>query len=121
MPGDDKVDFINFENLTKIMSKQETLAERIAKLLEDNQAPELAPLYASIEKINHRLDKLEISSFPQSPIRNPHSSHPSIEKFDVAEAIAEEIFVGIQKEKACTFEPNGKPCDHCAMCNSRGF
>jgi len=31
------------------------------------------------------------------------------------------IFAGVHKEKACTFEPNGKPCDHCAMCSSRGF
>jgi hypothetical protein len=23
-------------------------------------------------------------------------------------------------EKACQFEP-GRPCDHCSMCNSRGF
>ena len=103
------------------MNKQETLAEKIAKLLEDNQAPELAPLYASIEKLNHRLDKLEGSSNLHSAIRNPQSVHPSVEKFAVAEAIADEIFAGIQKEKACTFEPNGKPCDHCAMCNSRGF
>jgi hypothetical protein len=103
------------------MSKPETLAEKIAKVLEDNPAPELARLYASIEKINHRLDKLETSSNPQSAIRNPQSFHPSVEKFAVAEAMADDIFAGIKKEKACTFEPNGKPCDHCAMCNSRGF
>ena len=103
------------------MNKPETLAEKIAKQLEDNQTPELAPLYASIEKINHRLDKLESSSRPQSGIRNPPLNHPSIEKFAIAEAMADDIFAGIQKEKACTFEPNGKPCDHCAMCNSRGF
>ena len=103
------------------MSKPETLAEKIAKLLEDNPAPDLAPIYASIEKLNHRLDKLEAASNPKSPIRNPQFAHPSLDKFDVAEAMADEIFAGIQKEKACTFEPNGKPCDHCAMCNSRGF
>ena len=103
------------------MSKPETLAEKIAKLLEDNQAPELAPIYASLEKINHRLDKLESISNPQSASRDPQFKHPSLDKFDVAEAMADQIFAGIQKEKACTFEPNGKPCDHCAMCNSRGF
>ena len=26
-----------------------------------------------------------------------------------------------EKEKTCTIEPGGKPCDHCAMCSSRGF
>jgi len=105
------------------MGKNETLAEKIARLLESETPPpnELAALFASIEKINHRLDKLENSSSPQSAIRNPQLSHPSVEKFAVAEAVADEIFAGIQKEKACTFEPNGKPCDHCAMCNSRGF
>jgi len=104
------------------MSKNEPLAEKIARLLESETQPnEMAALFASIEKLNHRLDKLENSINPRSAIRDPQSIHPSKEKFSVAEAIADEIFAGIQKEKACTFEPNGKPCDHCAMCNSRGF
>ena len=104
------------------MSKSDPLAEKIASLLESEaKTPDIASLFASIEKINRRLEKLETSSNPQSEIRNPQLSHPSLEKFDVAEAIADEIFAGLQKEKACTFEPNGKPCDHCAMCSSRGF
>ena len=106
------------------MASPETkkLAEKIAKVLDSEpQGTDLAALYASIEKINHRLDKLEHSSNPHSAIRNPQSIHPSLDKFDVVEAIADDIFVGIQREKACTFEPNGKPCDHCAMCSSRGF
>ena len=102
------------------MSNSETLAEKLARLLEA-QSADLAPLYASVEKINHRLEKLEASVNPQSEIRNPKLNHPSLDKFDVAEAIADEIFSGLQKEKACTFEPNGKPCDHCSMCSSRGF
>jgi hypothetical protein len=98
------------------------LADKIAKLLETEPQPaDLASLYASIEKLNHRLDKIESGLISQSAIRNTHLIHPSVEKFDVAEAIADEIFAGLQKEKACTFEPNGRPCDHCAMCSSRGF
>lgn len=98
------------------------LADKIAKLLETEPQPaDLASLYASIEKLNHRLDKLESGMIPQFTIRTPHLIHPSVEKFDVAEAIADEIFAGLQKDKACTFEPNGRPCDHCAMCSSRGF
>ena len=101
------------------------LAERIAKILESESqvTPELSALFASVEKINHRLDKLEksITANPQSDIHIPQSTHPSQEKFSIAEAIADEIFLNYKKEKACTFEPNGKPCDHCAMCNSRGF
>lgn len=104
------------------MGKNETLAEKIARLLESETQPnELAALFASIEKINHRLDKLEGSTNPLTAFRSPQSNHPSVEKFSVAEAVADEIFAGLQKEKACTFEPNGKPCDHCAMCSSRGF
>ena len=102
------------------MSKNEPLSEKIAKLIESEARPsDVATLFASIEKINHRLDRLEAN--PQSAIRNPQLNHPSFEKFAVAEAIGDDIFIGIQKEKACTFEPNGRPCDHCAMCSSRGF
>ena len=106
------------------MTSQETkkLAEKIARILDSEPSgKDVASLFASIDKLNHRLDKLEASLNPESQIPNPKSNHPSVEKFDVAEAIADEIFVGLQKEKACTFEPNGKPCDHCAMCSSRGF
>ena len=104
------------------MSRSEPLAEKIARLLEsEGQSNEVAALFASIEKINHRLDKIESGLTSHSPLGTPQSTHPSQEKFDVTEAIADEIFAGIRKEKACTFEPNGKPCDHCAMCSSRGF
>src|SRR5262245_54242045 len=48
-------------------------------------------------------------------------SHPSQERFNVNEAIVDELVEFFEKEKACSFEPNGKPCDHCAMCSSRGF
>jgi hypothetical protein len=48
-------------------------------------------------------------------------SHPSQERFNVNEAIVDELVEFFEKEKACSFEPNGKPCDHCSMCSSRGF
>ncbi|MBV9240653.1 MAG: hypothetical protein JO314_01480 [Acidobacteria bacterium] len=101
------------------------LAEKIAKLLEgESQAPEHATLFAAIEKINHRLDKLEAAT-PSQPSIGHHqpSTHPSLDKLNIAEAVADAVFAGVQgmyKEKACQFEP-GKPCDHCSMCNSRGF
>ncbi len=87
---------------------------------------ELAALFAAIEKLNHRLDKIEQSgSFGEfSSLRSEMSNllvpHPSLDKLNVAEAIADSIFSHYQKEKACQFEPD-KPCDHCLMCNSRGF
>jgi hypothetical protein len=98
------------------------LAEKIARILEsDTRNMVLSELSDSIKKINERLAKIEASLNPLSQIPNPKSVHPSQDKFAVAEAIADEIFAGIKKDKACTFEPNGKPCDHCSMCSSRGF
>jgi hypothetical protein len=99
------------------------LADKIAQLITtESKKTDLSALFASIEKLNHRLDKLEQNSAnPQSTISNLKSNHPSQDRFTVAEAIADAVFDLKSKEKACTFEPNGKPCDHCAMCSSRGF
>ena len=75
-------------------------------------------IHACLEKINLRLDRLEVGPFVNT---NSLPHHPSLDKVTIAEAIADEIFAGAPNEKACAFEPNGKPCDHCSMCNSRGF
>ena len=98
----------------------QTLAEKIAKLLQaETQTNDLASLYASVEKINHRLDKLERSeTMPQSASGVSQSNHPSQDRVAIAEAIVDSLFEA--KEKACMFETS-KPCDHCSMCNSRGF
>lgn len=111
------------------MNDTQKLAERIARLLETEQhGSDLAAVFASMEKINHRLDKLEASLNPRSQISDLGSQipdlrsiHPSQEKFTVLEAVADHIIEGLKTEKACTFEPNGRPCDHCSMCSSRGF
>lgn len=106
------------------MASTETqkLADKIAKILAaESPSGDLAALYASIEKINHRLDKLEqLSPTSQSHLMEARSEHSSLDKLSIAEAIADSIFGSQFKEKACQFEP-GKPCDHCSMCNSRGF
>ena len=52
---------------------------------------------------------------------NASLSHPSMEKFGVEEAVVSELVDYFEKEKICSVEPGGKPCDHCAMCSSRGF
>jgi hypothetical protein len=52
---------------------------------------------------------------------NAGISHPSQEKFGVEEAVVSELVDYFEKEKTCSVEPGGKPCDHCAMCSSRGF
>jgi hypothetical protein len=84
-------------------------------------AGDIAAIFASLEKINHRLDKLEKAAQYTDTLPDPLLSHPSREKFNVAEAVADSIFDAAGSEKACLFEPNGRPCDHCAMCGSRGF
>ncbi|MGI8812901.1 MAG: hypothetical protein ACR2IH_10325 [Pyrinomonadaceae bacterium] len=99
----------------------EDIAQKIANLLRD-ASPSPNSLETSIAELNARLERIE-RSIAETKIQVPtiKPEHPSQDKFSVAEAIADEIFEGFQKEKACTFEPNGKPCDHCSMCSSRGF
>lgn len=49
------------------------------------------------------------------------ATHPSQEKFGVEEATVSELVDFFESAKTCELEPGGKPCDHCAMCSSRGF
>ena len=49
------------------------------------------------------------------------ATHPSLERFGVEEAAVSELVDFFEKEKKCEVEPGGKPCDHCAMCSTRGF
>ncbi len=46
--------------------------------------------------------------------------HASEERFGIGEAVSELVDY-FEREKVCNVEPGGKPCDHCAMCSSRGF
>ncbi len=101
------------------------LAEKIARLLQmETQNAEFYSLQSSLEKINRRLDHIESQiaiQNPKSEIRNPKSFHSSQERFAELEELADETINASQTEKACPYEPTGKPCDHCAMCSSRGF
>lgn len=103
--------------------KTQKLAERIALLLQENEkGSDENFLRTSLEKINERLDKIESQlavSSPKSQVPNL-KFHWSQEKFANLEELADQI-INSQNEKACPYEPAGKPCDHCAMCNSRGF
>jgi len=90
----------------------------MSDLSQKNSGRELASIFAALEKMNHRLDKLE-GKTANTAAAVSDTPHPSTDKFSVAEAIADSIFATM-KEKACRFEPD-KPCDHCSMCNSRGF
>ena len=104
------------------------LAEKIALLLQENEIGNGDDsLRASLEKINQRLDRIEHSIAFQTPSNlsaastNYQPFHSSQEKFFNLEEFADEIVNSLQNEKACPFEPAGKPCDNCAMCSSRGF
>ncbi len=102
----------------------QNLVEQIAQLLRANDKGSDDFLRSSLEKINQRLDKIEVHTIlpnPKSQILNPKSFHPSQDKFINLEDLADEIISNLQNEKACPFEPTGKPCDNCSMCNSRGF
>jgi ribonucleotide reductase alpha subunit len=117
----------------KKMANEQTqkLAERIASLLQENEkgSDDSAFLRASLEKINQRLDKIEENIAAQNSNNiqpsafslQPSQNHPSQDRFVNIEELADEIIKNMQNEKACPYEPTGKPCDHCAMCSSRGF
>jgi hypothetical protein len=69
------------------------------------------------------------STTPATPTRSmwlsgtyvPATSHPSQEQFTgIGEAVSE-LVEFFEREKTCTVEPGGKPCDHCGTCSSRGF
>ena len=114
------------------------VAERIARRVGAASAPagntdigsELAAMRATLNELQNRLIQIESkvgSSGPTSPrVQSPwlagvNPSHPSMERFGVEEATVSQLVDYFQNEKACSLEPGGKPCDHCAMCSSRGF
>ena len=95
---------------------------------------ELAAVRATLNELQNRLIQIESkvsagvsAGGPAAPrVQSPwlagvNASHPSIERFGVEEATVSELVDYFQNEKACSLEPGGKPCDHCAMCSSRGF
>lgn len=124
----------------------ERIARRVTDLPSQTQAnrtadlsSELAAMRASLGELQNRLLQIEAKvnlSTPvvsvdsiapprtQSPwlaVVNDPNLHPSQERFGIEEATVAELVDFFQKEKACSVEPGGKPCDHCAMCSSRGF
>jgi hypothetical protein len=52
---------------------------------------------------------------------NAAAAHAAEERFGVEEATINELVDFFQSEKMCSLDPSGQPCDHCAMCSSRGF
>ena len=116
------------------------MAERIARRVSGGSpaspanhgdiSSELAALRVSLNEMQNRLIQIE-SRIRHEPAAAPrthspwlagvNASHPSLERFGVEEATVSELVDFFQNEKTCSVEPGGKPCDHCAMCSSRGF
>jgi hypothetical protein len=115
------------------------MAERIARRVAAKPASstgggsdlltELASMRASLNELQNRLIQIEskVRVEPAAPrthspwLAGVNASHPSLERFGVEEATVSELVDFFQNEKNCSLEPGGKPCDHCAMCSSRGF
>lgn len=69
-----------------------------------------------------RLPSMLARENPPSAMPNlPVVEHSSQERFGVEEAAVTELVEFFENEKKCSVDPSGKPCDHCAMCSSRGF
>lgn len=110
-----------------------SLAEKIAQVISTEfKSGDLATIRKNLDSINQRLDRIEssavisnsesqISNFRSQISNSTEPMHPSQDRFDIAEAIADRLFDTRNAEKTCTFEPVEKPCDHCSMCSSRGF
>ena len=121
--------------------QEREIAERVARRVgsrapeargpgEINLNSELAAVRATLNELQNRLIQIESkvgSAGPTVPrVQSPwlgtmNPNHPSLERFGVEEATVSELVDFFQNEKACSLEPGGKPCDHCAMCSSRGF
>ena len=109
-------------------NKAKILAERLAEFLLADEKGEtdetsviLSTVLTKLDDLSNRLGKIEnhLGNSQDTVFANNHSSHPSQQKFEIPEVV--EVFLPGTKIKACTFEPNGKPCDNCALCNTHGF
>jgi len=127
-----------------------SMAERIARRISGDASPakpvsnsgfevssELAAIRENLSQLQSRLIQIESKiggasansnsdQIAGSRIHSPwlagvNASHPSQERFGVEEAVVSELVDFFHNEKTCSVEPGGKPCDHCAMCSSRGF
>ncbi len=84
-------------------------------------APGTATLSADLDKTYSRSAFVPPTHSPWLAGVNALASHPTEERFGVEEATINELVDYFQGEKTCSIDPSGKPCDHCAMCSSRGF
>ena len=128
------------ERVAKRMSDRGSVPARA----DNNLSAELSAVRSTLSDLERKLARIEAkvsgeviptsTGSPQTastrPIPITHSPwlagvnatalHPSQERFGVEEAVVSELVDFFEKEKACSLETD-KPCDHCALCSSRGF
>lgn len=121
------------EELSAVRATLSELQERLAQIESNLTREERRPLRAARtvtrrEPAGGATDQTGASTGPPAFARSPWLSgiyvpaaHPSQERFGVDEAAVSELVDFFEKEKTCSMEPGDKPCDHCAMCSSRGF
>jgi len=134
------------ERIARRVSGSSVSSSSTARPQGSEVSSQLAAVRAGINDLQRKLAQLEAavsspsdlpshqsSSSPASPRAglvthspwlagiNSSYSHPSEEKFGVEEATVSALVDFFEKEKLCSVEPGGKPCDHCSMCSSRGF
>lgn len=106
----------------RIARRIATSAPAGAKPVNTDISSELAAMRATLTELQNRLIQIESKVGSAPRVQSPWlAGHPSMDKFGVEEATVSELVDFFQNEKACSLEPGGKPCDHCAMCSSRGF
>lgn len=105
----------------------ENVASRVIEEMQSTTDADLRAITETLKEVQQKLDKIEKRlTDPRTarilPLRQfQHVPDASQDRFTIDEAVSDEINQFFQKEKACTFEPNAKPCDHCGMCSARGF
>jgi hypothetical protein len=121
------------EELAVVRASLEELQKRLARIeshiTRQGDAPFQAGAGAESAERGSRQAQASASTMAVSnAVRSPWLSgvyvpatHPSQEKFGVEEAAVTELVDFFEGEKKCELEPGGKPCDHCAMCSTRGF
>lgn len=97
---------------------------RVIDFVSSTPPPTVSPSIASPPPLPASVPQSQFVPATHSPwVRDfgAAPSHPSEERFGVEEASVAELVEFFENEKKCSVDPSGKPCDHCAMCSSRGF
>lgn len=113
--------------IAEVRANINELQQRLAQLEADQRSDpglSIAPARNASPFSDHPLAPAPTTPFTHSPWLagvNATPAHPAEERFGVEEATINELVDFFQNEKLCSLDPSGKPCDHCAMCSSRGF